>query len=84
MEVDEPVARELAPAGARSGPALHSVEKAGPAAQASGSKLPRHGLSVISWRISGLRCGCKSAPDRDAYLGSPADSAHPDSAAFPE
>jgi len=44
MEVDEPVARELAPAGARSGPALHSVEKAGPAAQASGSKLPRHGL----------------------------------------
>ncbi|TNF80671.1 hypothetical protein FGE05_20835 [Pseudomonas sp. ICMP22404] len=38
----ESVARELAPAGARSGPCL-----VGAAAQPSGSKLPRH--SVPTW-----------------------------------
>ncbi|ALI06599.1 hypothetical protein AO356_07215 [Pseudomonas fluorescens] len=44
-----PVARELAPAGARSGPkssgSIHLTQRGagvGPAAQASGSKLPRH------------------------------------------
>ncbi|RQO46718.1 hypothetical protein DBR46_26735 [Pseudomonas sp. KBW05] len=35
------VARELAPAGSRSGPQLF-VQKTGTAAQSSGSKLPRH------------------------------------------
>ncbi|MBA1376497.1 hypothetical protein FHK92_01435 [Pseudomonas brassicacearum subsp. neoaurantiaca] len=38
--VGNPVARELAPAGSRSGPFF------GPAAQSSGSKLPRHGSVV--------------------------------------
>ncbi|TFF13638.1 hypothetical protein EXW72_00005 [Pseudomonas sp. BCA14] len=40
------VARELAPAGSRSGPSF-GLEKIGPAAQSNGSKLPRHKLLVV-------------------------------------
>nr|POA14127.1 hypothetical protein C1892_12660 [Pseudomonas sp. MPBD7-1] len=38
------VARELAPAGLRSGP---SISKATTASQPSGSKLPRHGIAAL-------------------------------------
>ncbi|MBA4361717.1 MAG: hypothetical protein C0411_13460 [Pseudomonas sp.] len=40
------MARELAPAGPRSGPLIH--EKKRTAAQSSGSKLPRHSI-LIDW-----------------------------------
>ncbi|MBA1380380.1 hypothetical protein FHK92_21675 [Pseudomonas brassicacearum subsp. neoaurantiaca] len=49
LETDEPVARELAPAGSRSGPKtaeselqIHRTRRSIAASQPSGSKLPRH------------------------------------------
>ncbi|POA28459.1 hypothetical protein C1884_21590 [Pseudomonas sp. GW460-R15] len=55
-----PVARELAPAGLRSGPKIFAVSiDFVSAAHSSGSKLPRHGQcwdQVTLWRI--WNCAC--------------------------
>ncbi|MBA1381367.1 hypothetical protein FHK92_26875 [Pseudomonas brassicacearum subsp. neoaurantiaca] len=54
------MARELAPAGVRSSPYDRArSENLGPAAQSSGSKLPRHKSGYVAIRIPSSPPGCR-------------------------